>query len=740
MAVVLAETGIEGPALSTAREDRSRSSTSPATRRHWPRAALQSCLVAVILTATLPLALFLAFRIIAEGHQQREALLDRLRGTARVVAVGVEQELGATRDALLVLAQSETLIAADLPAFERRLRTRGSLRPSWERLAVFNSEGALLFEVAGQGRGAVSTGTAEIDAIARAWFTQTADRLLIVSARYASPTRLGTWIAVPATSSNGARHLLAVRVGPEVWQALLEGAALADASHLALFDGQRRVLASTRAPRRSTGETTHADGVSAMASRPTGTQNPLPIDVSESYAAFQVLQGFDWSVGAAVAADTFDADRQRTNLWTFGVAAACLLLGVAAALVVAWRVGSPLQRLLQGGGGATDEPIEVAAASKLAERERSALITLMARERLACHDAQAANRAKDELLSMLGHELRNPLNAIVTSVEVLRRAPPESTTAESARAVIARQARKLASMVDDLLDIGHVMADEVTLQLRPLDLMPLVDACVAEARARAGERRQRLTHEALCSVWVRADPRRITQLLLNLLDNAIKRSPTGSTIHAELIQSDGTAVLRVHGSGPGVAPALLARVFEPLVQGERAPERPAGGLGIGLTLVKRLVELHGGSVEARSSGEGSVLELRLPAIDLPGIARPAASLRVGVIDDHPDALEGLRAMLELAGHTVATAAAGNAGLEMLLTQAPDVALVEIGLPGLDGLEIARRSRAAGFRGRLIALSGCGGQQDRERSLAAGFHAHLVKPIDPNLLMPLLHDS
>ena len=737
MAVVLAETGIEGPALSTAHKDRSRSSTSPATRRHWPRAALQSGLVAVILTATLPLALLMTFRIIAEGHQQREALLDRLRGTARVVAVGVELELGATRVALLALAQSETLTAADLPAFERRLRTRGFLRPSWERLAVFNSEGALLFEVAGQGRGAVSIGTAEIDAIARAWVTQTADRSLIVSARYASPARLGTWIAVPATSSNGARHLLAVRVGPEVWQALLEGHALADASHLALFDGQRRMLASTRAPGRSTDETPHADGVPVMASRSTGTQKPLSIDASESYAAWQVLQKSDWSVGAAVAAGTFDAARQRANLWTFGVAAACLLLGVAAALVVAWRVGSPLQRLLQGGGGGADEPIEVAAASKLAERERSAL---MARERLARHDAQAANRAKDELLSMLGHELRNPLNAIVTSVEVLRRAPPESTTAESARAVIARQARKLASMVDDLLDIGHVMADEVTLQLRPLDLMPLVDACVAEARARAGERRQRLTHEALCSVWVRADPRRITQLLLNLLDNAIKHSPTGSTIHAELIQSDGTAVLRVHGSGPGIAPALLTRAFEPLVQGERAPERPAGGLGIGLTLVKRLVELHGGSVEARSSGEGSVLELRLPAIDLPGIARPAASRRVGVIDGHPDALEGLRAMLELAGHTVATAADGNAGLEMLLTQTPDVALVDIGLSGLDGLEIARRSRAAGFRGRLIALSGYGRQQDRERSLAAGFHAHLVKPIDPSLLMPLLHDS
>lgn len=739
MAVVLAETGIEGPALSTVHKDRSRSSTSLATRRHWPRVALQSGLVAVILTATLPLALLMTFRIIAEGHQQREALLDRLRDTARVVAVGVEFELGATRDALLVLAQSETLTAADLPAFERRLRTRGSLRPSWERLAVFNSEGALLFEVAGQGRGAVSIGTAEIDAIARAWVTQTADRLLIVSARYASPACLGTWIAVPATSSNGARHLLAVCVGPEVWQALLEGHALADASHLALFDGQRRMLASTRAPGRSTDETLHVDGVPVMASRSTGTQKPLSIDASNSYAAWQVLQESDWSVGAAVAAGTFDAARQRTNLWTFGVAAACLLLGVAAALVVAWRVGSPLQRLLQGCGGAADEPIEVAPASKLAERERE-LSALMARERLACHDAQAANRAKDELLSMLGHELRNPLNAIVTSVEVLRRTPPESTTAEAARAVIARQARKLASMVDDLLDVGHVMADEVTLQLQPLDLLPLVDACVAEARERAGERRQRLTHEALRSVWVRADPRRITQVLLNLLDYAIKHTPTGSTIHAELIQSDGTAVLRVYGSGPGIAPALLARVIEPLVQGDRAPERPAGGLGIGLTLVKRLVELHGGSVEARSSGESSVLELRLPAIDLPGIARPAASRRVGVIDGHPDALEGLRAMLELAGHSVATAADGNAGLEMLLTQTPDVALVDIGLRGLDGLEIARRSRAAGFQGRLIALSGYGRQQDRERSLAAGFHAHLVKPIDPSLLMPLLHDS
>lgn len=381
-------------------------------------------------------------------------------------------------------------------------------------------------------------------------------------------------------------------------------------------------------------------------------------------------------------------------------------------------------------------------------------------EREARLRAQTAEAAKDEFLAMLGHEIRNPLNAITTSVQVLQRVEGGSAPAVSARNIILRQANKLAQMLDDLLDVGQVIAADVRLLRQPIELSALARRTIAGAYSRLEAKHQTLRpmlHEA----WLHGDVQRIGQVIDKLLDNAFKHSPVDAAVDLEVRTEAGDVVLRVVNPGPRITPDDMNRLFEPFVQGPRSLDRRGGGFGIGLTLVRRVIEMHDGSVCVTTEGGQMAIEVRLPAIARPDHARPLPLLtrdavappssppplpalagstrpkgkttRIAVIDDNLDALQGLRSMLELDGHSVRTASDGLTGLTMLVASGADVAIVDIGLPGIDGYEVAVRSRAAGYRGRLIALSGYGQQGDLMRSRAAGFEAHLLKPVDPSQL-------
>ena len=259
----------------------------------------------------------------------------------------------------------------------------------------------------------------------------------------------------------------------------------------------------------------------------------------------------------------------------------------------------------------------------------------------------------------------------------------------------------------------------------------------------------------LREVWVEADVTRIEQVVSNLLGNAAKYTPPGGRIEVVLRGetapvggngAPGEAVLEVRDNGIGIAAELLPRVFDLFVQGERSLDRRAGGLGVGLTLVRRLVELHGGTVGVQSSAAGSTFVVRLPAqpTPIPSVAPTALPesrrRRITVIEDNQDALNALRSILELDGHTVSSATDGVSGLAALLKLRPDIAIVDIGLPGLTGLEVALRSRAAGYPGRMFAISGYGQESDVRQALKCGFDAHLVKPIDAAELRRLIAEN
>jgi signal transduction histidine kinase/ActR/RegA family two-component response regulator len=363
-------------------------------------------------------------------------------------------------------------------------------------------------------------------------------------------------------------------------------------------------------------------------------------------------------------------------------------------------------------------------------------------QRRLVDELREADRRKSEFIALLSHELRNPLAAIRTSLYVLEHGAPGSEAGERARHVIDRQVGHLVRMVDDLLDVTRITRDKVELQRRRLDVNELVRQTVEDNRGHLERGGVRLETKLTGGpVYVHADGARIAQVVTNLLSNAAKFTPEGGTATVT-VASDGaagTAVLSVADTGSGIDPALLPRLFEPFMQADRTLDRTGGGLGLGLALVKGLVELHGGTVVARSAGLGTGAELTvtLPldaaqAVEVrPQAARAAGTpqRRVLVIEDDPDVAEGLQAALQIDAHQVEVARDGHDGLDKARAFKPDVVLCDIGLPGMDGFAVARAFRAdAALRGSfLVALSGYAQAEDLARARAAGFDHHLAKP-------------
>jgi signal transduction histidine kinase/ActR/RegA family two-component response regulator len=346
-------------------------------------------------------------------------------------------------------------------------------------------------------------------------------------------------------------------------------------------------------------------------------------------------------------------------------------------------------------------------------------------------EAEQASRAKDLFVAALSHELRNPLAAIAASAEVLERTARPDSPAHASVGVISRQIVQLRRIMDDLLDTASVVHGKLRLEKRRVELGALARAELDEQLPRSSTQG---AVKAAGEAWVNGDPVRLRQMLGNLIENAIKYGARRVDIELE---TDGDWVqASVRDDGQGLAPELLPRLFEPFVQGEQALDRAKGGLGLGLALVHRLAVQHGGTLVAESAGpgQGSTFTLRLPRAapparlvgDTEAQAQPRGR-RLLLVEDENDARESLRALLEFGGHEVAVAADGPAGLAQVAAFAPEVALLDIGLPGMDGYELARRMRAVAPGLALVAVSGYGQVEDRERARAAGFAAHLVKP-------------
>ncbi|MFP2933060.1 ATP-binding protein [Pyxidicoccus sp. 3LG] len=373
----------------------------------------------------------------------------------------------------------------------------------------------------------------------------------------------------------------------------------------------------------------------------------------------------------------------------------------------------------------------------MAERE-AALRAKMHEAEAARAEAEAANRAKDQFLAMLGHELRNPLSAITSGVKVLALARDDARR-ERTRALVERQSLHLARLVDDLLDVARVSTGRITLQKSAMDLGECVRRAVAALES-SGRTQAHQVEVDLEPAWLDGDESRLGQVVTNLVSNALKYTPDGGRVRVRVRAEAEHGMLEVTDTGMGLTPEVLPRVFELFFQADHTLDRSQGGLGVGLTLVKRLVELHGGTVQARSEGasHGSTFTVRLPrgaVVTLSqartGAVAPVPGRRILLVEDHVDSRHVVRELLEEDGHTVFEAEDGPSGLTKARELRPDVVLLDIGLPGLDGYEVARTLRASehGRGPLLIAVTGYGQREDRARAMQAGFDEHLVKPVD-----------
>jgi PAS domain S-box-containing protein len=377
----------------------------------------------------------------------------------------------------------------------------------------------------------------------------------------------------------------------------------------------------------------------------------------------------------------------------------------------------------------------------VADRAASAIerTRLHEAQRLAREAAEAASRAKDEFLAMLGHELRNPLHAIVLAAHLLEGRRTTDSDAR-ARAIVARQSKHVARLIDDLLDVSRVTSGRIELVHRPIDLADCLSDCIATLRET-----HQLDHHTLQieiePAWVIGDADRLIQVVTNLISNAIRYTPSGGRIRMSSYVEGEDAVLQVEDNGIGIPAPFLPRVFDLFARGVSRDHAP-GGLGVGLTLVRRLVELHGGRVEAFSAGlnHGSTFIVRLPRTVPPatavsksanGVPETQTRRRILIAEDNADARESLRGCLELSGHDVYEAADGQAALRTALALRPEVALIDIGLPGIDGHEVARRIRTSATCNEtvLIALTGHALSDDDQQTENSWFQHRLVKPVD-----------
>jgi two-component system CheB/CheR fusion protein len=364
-------------------------------------------------------------------------------------------------------------------------------------------------------------------------------------------------------------------------------------------------------------------------------------------------------------------------------------------------------------------------------------------------------------LAMLSHELRNPLSAVLSASHVLGNHRASASDQPRAIATIQRQSTMIASLLDDLLDVSRISLGKIELSLTVFNLVDLAESI------RETTLPQITSHQATLyfdfkekELFVEADWARLIQVHVNLIHNAAKYSPPGSPIFVTMYSDHENAIVTVRDEGSGISPDFLPRIFEPFVQSDHTLDRSEGGLGVGLTLVKSLMELHGGTIEAFSDGRGSgsTFVLQIPLTSLrPSVDAVTADSRfvsessdknatstksskcIVLVEDIDDIRDMLKAIMELDGHQVTTAADGESGYDVIRDQKPDVAVIDIGLPGMDGYEVARRVRQdAGCKDvRMIALTGYGQQSDIAHALAAGFDAHLVKPIDPDALASII---
>lgn len=741
-------------------------------RRPVPRLRKRHLKIRTYLTLSasavlVPVLVFAALALNMLLNAERKAALRAVQETARATALSVDSELAAAEARLRALATSQHLSRRDLASFY--WQSRGALGNEEAWIVLFDASGQQL----------LNTRTDFGDPLPRRSRPEIGIETMRTGAVYVSNLLHGNVVnrpvisvEVPVPHPDGPQFVLSQAFVAEYFGRVFAQAAIPPGGVIGIFDRDGVTVARSRGAAEFVGKPTVPALISAARAADEGTLRTRSLDGVDIFGVYTRSKLSGWIVAVGVPVDHIEQAARRAVL----VSGIGLLAAIAGAFVVAYLLG---HRLAEAIGGAVrsasalgrgELPVEtssgvaevdrlhmaLAEAGTILRRERDSRTAaeaereaLFSSEQEARRLAEQQNKTKDEFLAMLGHELRNPLGAISNAVAIMETAGLSAESSHRAQAVISRQSQHLARIVDDLLDVSRVMSGKVFLNRQHLDLAEAVRNCVASLSGthRIGAHALDVDVEP---AWVDADPTRIEQIISNLLLNAAKYTPGAGCIAVRVRAAEGKATLTVSDNGIGIPPQLMSQIFDVFVQGPAQLDRSQGGLGIGLALVRQLVMMHGGSVSAHSdgAGKGSVFTVQLPLATEKGNAgslgvqpSPAGEgCRVLLVEDNEDNRQTLAAVLGIYGHTVSAAADGTSGLQAAMEDVPDVAVIDIGLPGIDGYEVARRLRASpATRGiRLVAVTGYGQQEDRDRALAAGFDVHLVKPVEPARLLEAIH--
>jgi signal transduction histidine kinase len=755
------EHGAPGAPYGAAR-DADRGASAP-PRWRVLRGTLQQKLLTLVVLSVVPTAIF-AFLLALLHWQTSEKLLSQaVEHHAATLAATVEREIESVVARLRYLAASPALERARLSEFEVSLAEMVKVSPDIENLVVLDLSGAEILNTARSPPPAVARNS-------RPTYQQAlvAGDTAAVSEVYIDPARNepAVEVALPVLRAGEAVFVLVASLDLVHFSQLLMRHGMPENSVAAVLDARLRFVARTRGAERFLGQPAPAALATALRRSPSGgSQRVMPPDGPEVWAAWTALPALGWTVTYG----TPSRPALRAQRWhlfmIFAGGAAVLLGGIALALVLSRELTRGLSALaarapeLAKGGTATLPRIGIdeidrlahlleAASGQLAaeaarrsdaeaERDR-----LLASERQAREQAEEANRGKDAFLALLGHELRNPTSAIANAAHVLGEAGASHADRNFAAAVIRRQVQQLTRLVEDLLDVAKSAHGKLTLHYSRVNMQVCVQQAIEAIREaeRARGRAVPLNLD-LQPAHVIADPARIQQIVVNLVNNALAHTPHDGRIELKLRAEDREAVFTVSDNGSGIDADRLGRIFEPFYQGAADGRPRPGALGIGLTLVKRLAELHNGQVGAESAGPGlgSTFRVRLPlapdvadtARDTRPTARTGRSQAIVLVEDNGDVRDTLRLALELAGHRVRAYADGESALAGLgLSDAPpDLAIVDIGLPGMDGRALARALRARyGACVLIVAFTGFGSPGAEPFEHDPAFDAHLLKPI------------
>lgn len=712
---------------------------------------LRSYLVVLTLATLVPVAIFAVVMGVLFVESERDTFRRGAEERTLAVLTAVDTELNRSITTAQVLAASPNLNDANLRYFRETAAEILASQPDWINITLARPDGQQIMNL----RTPEGEPLPNIGALDGSF-----DRLLrtgapVVSDLYVAPV-LKQWnfvVRVPIVQNGKVKYVLSAAVNSDSIGRLIRAQNLPPDWIGVVLDRNDRIVARNVDPEKNVGQLASQSLRDALDQSPSGWFHGTTIAGAVVYTPYRRSETTGWVFAMGIPAYAVEQVATRAR-WLLALGLLGTVgLAIALATIVGRRIAGPIRSLAaatkaMGHGDAVTlaAGIRVSEVQTLAAALREASQAIRERQDLVEREKEAlraADRTKDEFLAMLSHELRTPLAALTTAAHILRVADPGHDAATQARGVIERQTKQMARLVEDLLDISRVTMGKASLKRETFDLAEMVMNAIAGWRS-AGRFDRHPIAFSDASVWVHADRARMEQIVSNLFDNALKFTPAGKKIKVGVRQEGGEAVLQVSDEGEGIAPDAIDRVFDLFAQGEHGLDRSKGGLGIGLTLVKRLSEMHGGTVSAASGGpgRGAVFTVRLPAAagvhqqpESRVTEQRAGPRRVLIIEDNDDTRQMLRAALALSGHEVREAHDGATGLAAAAETRPDVALIDIGLPDIDGYEIARRLRADQPNGRiaLIALSGYGQPEDLKRALDAGFDTHLTKPVAAELL-------